>query len=66
MFRSLSMYDLRVPVESYEREVGRLKASAVAAAKDNSQGTKGKKEQERFNTLIDKLQVSYQLFIVFF
>ncbi|XP_026326436.1 THO complex subunit 2 isoform X2 [Hyposmocoma kahamanoa] len=55
-FWSLSMYDLRVPVESYEREVGRLKSSAAAAAKDNSQGTKGKKEQERFNTLIDKLQ----------
>lgn len=53
------MYDLRVPIESYEREVGRLKSSAAAAAKDNSQGTKGKKEQERFNSLIDKLQVNF-------
>jgi hypothetical protein len=44
-------------VESYEREVERLKTAAAAAAKDTSQGTKGKKEQERFNTLIDKLQV---------
>lgn len=51
------MYDLRVPVESYEREVERLRASAAAAAKDSSQGSKGKKEQERFNTLIEKLQV---------
>ncbi|XP_072941770.1 THO complex subunit 2 isoform X2 [Epargyreus clarus] len=55
-FWSLSMYDLRVPVESYEREVERLKIAAATAAKDTSQGTKGKKEQERFNTLIDKLQ----------
>ncbi|XP_063823392.1 THO complex subunit 2 [Ostrinia nubilalis] len=55
-FWSLSMYDLRVPVESYDREVDRLKAAAAIAAKDTSQGTKGKKEQERFNTLIDKLQ----------
>lgn len=51
------MYDLRVPVESYEREIDRLKTAAANAAKDTSQGTKGKKEQERFNTLIDKLQV---------
>lgn len=56
-FWSLSMYDLRVPVESYEREIDRLKAAASNAAKDTSQGTKGKKEQERFNTLIEKLQV---------
>ncbi|XP_064073482.1 THO complex subunit 2 isoform X3 [Vanessa tameamea] len=55
-FWSLSMYDLRVPVESYEREIERLKTAASNAAKDTSQGTKGKKEQERFNTLIDKLQ----------
>ncbi|RVE54416.1 hypothetical protein evm_000901 [Chilo suppressalis] len=55
-FWSLSMYDLRVPVESYEREIERLKTAAANAAKDTSQGTKGKKEQERFNTLIEKLQ----------
>ncbi|CAH2091992.1 unnamed protein product [Euphydryas editha] len=55
-FWSLSMYDLRVPVESYEREIDRLKTAASNAAKDTSQGTKGKKEQERFNTLIEKLQ----------
>ncbi|XP_063616072.1 THO complex subunit 2 [Cydia splendana] len=55
-FWSLSMYDLKVPEECYDREIERLRAAAVAAAKDSSQGTKGKKEQERFNTLIDKLQ----------
>ncbi|XP_045492361.1 THO complex subunit 2 [Colias croceus] len=55
-FWSLSMYDLRVPVESYAREIDRLKTAAASAARDTSQGTKGKKEQERFNTLIEKLQ----------
>ncbi|XP_068627551.1 THO complex subunit 2 [Battus philenor] len=55
-FWSLSMYDLKVPEESYDREIERLKIAASNAAKDSSQGTKGKKEQERFNTLIEKLQ----------
>ncbi|XP_052738245.1 THO complex subunit 2 isoform X1 [Bicyclus anynana] len=55
-FWSLSMYDLKVPVESYEREVDRLRAAAAIAAKDTSQGSKGRKEQERFITLVDKLQ----------
>lgn len=52
------MYDLKVPEESYDREIARLKTAAANAAKDTSQGSKGKKEQERFNTLIGKLQVS--------
>ncbi|KAJ2950525.1 hypothetical protein O0L34_g8768 [Tuta absoluta] len=55
-FWSLSMYDLKVPEESYDREIDRLKVAAAAAARDTSLGTKGKKEQERFNSLIDKLQ----------
>lgn len=54
------MYDLRVPVESYEREIERLKTAAANVSKDSSQGTKVKKEQERFNTLIEKLQVRYK------
>lgn len=58
------MYDLRVPVESYEREVERLKSAAANAVKDSSQGTKGKKEQERFNTLIDKLQVQSSMHLL--
>ncbi|VVC89139.1 unnamed protein product [Leptidea sinapis] len=32
-FWSLSMYDLRVPVESYEREISRLKAAAAVLIK---------------------------------
>ncbi|KPJ16941.1 THO complex subunit 2 [Papilio machaon] len=55
-FWSLSMYDLKVPEESYDREIERLKSAAATAAKDISQGAKGKKEQERFKTLIEKLQ----------
>ncbi|XP_022828903.1 THO complex subunit 2 isoform X1 [Spodoptera litura] len=55
-FWSLSMYDLRVPEESYDREIERLRTAAANVAKDMSQGTKGKKEQDRFNALIDKLQ----------
>ncbi|XP_041973437.1 THO complex subunit 2 isoform X2 [Aricia agestis] len=55
-FWSLSMYDLKVPVESYDREIDRLKIAAANATKDSSQGSKGKKEQERYNTLIEKLQ----------
>ncbi|XP_049865529.1 THO complex subunit 2 isoform X2 [Pectinophora gossypiella] len=55
-FWSLSMYDLKVPEESYDREIDKLKTVASATAKDTSQGTKGKKEVERYNTLIDKLQ----------
>lgn len=55
------MYDLKVPEESYDREIERLKSAAATAAKDISQGAKGKKEQERFKTLIEKLQVSSRL-----
>lgn len=55
-FWSLSMYDLRVPVEMYEKEITRLKNAAAAVTKDSSVGNKGKKERERFNTLIEKLK----------
>lgn len=59
------MYDLRVPVETYQREIDRLKLAASTAAKDVSQGNKGKKEQERFNTLIDKLKVSICSYLLY-
>ncbi|XP_015433412.1 PREDICTED: THO complex subunit 2 [Dufourea novaeangliae] len=56
-FWSLSMYDLYVPVESYQREINKLKQLAAQSAdsKDVNVG-KGKKEQERYTTLIEKLQ----------
>uniref|UniRef100_A0ABD2WT94 THO complex subunit 2 n=1 Tax=Trichogramma kaykai TaxID=54128 RepID=A0ABD2WT94_9HYME len=56
-FWSLSMYDLYVPVDSYQREINKLKqmASQAADSKDMT-ASKGKKEQERYQTMIDKLQ----------
>ncbi|XP_051169390.1 THO complex subunit 2 isoform X1 [Leptopilina boulardi] len=56
-FWSLQMYDLHVPSDSYQREINRLKqlAAQVADSKDINAG-KGKKEQEKFTTLIEKLQ----------
>ncbi|KAG5339192.1 THOC2 protein, partial [Acromyrmex charruanus] len=56
-FWSLSMYDLYVPVESYQREVGKLKQLAVQTVDSKDMNiSKGKKEQERYTTLIEKLQ----------
>lgn len=56
-FWSLSMYDLYVPADSYQREINKLKAlsAAVTDSKEMS-GSKGKKEQERYTTMIEKLQ----------
>ncbi|XP_023289928.1 THO complex subunit 2 isoform X2 [Orussus abietinus] len=56
-FWSLSMYDLYVPVDSYQREVNKLKQLANQAADTKDINiSKGKKEQERYTTLIEKLQ----------
>ncbi|XP_023179884.2 THO complex subunit 2 [Drosophila hydei] len=55
-FWSLSMYDLHVPNEIYQREIGKLKQLALQAAdgKDSNQ-SKNKKEQERYIALMEKL-----------
>ncbi|XP_030241352.1 THO complex subunit 2 isoform X1 [Drosophila navojoa] len=55
-FWSLSMYDLHVPNEIYQREIGKLKQLAQQAAdgKDSNQ-SKNKKEQERYIALMEKL-----------
>ncbi|KAH8248629.1 hypothetical protein KR032_001611, partial [Drosophila birchii] len=55
-FWSLSMYDLHVPNDSYQREIGKLKQLAQQAAegKDSNQ-SKNKKEQERYIALMEKL-----------
>ncbi|XP_037078620.1 LOW QUALITY PROTEIN: THO complex subunit 2-like [Pollicipes pollicipes] len=55
-FWSLTLSDLRVPTESYEKEVRRLKQQATQLG-DNRDLTesKRKKEQERCQALIDKL-----------
>lgn len=56
-FWSLSMYDLQVPVESYQREINKLKQMSVAVMESKeSTASKGKKEQERYLALIEKLQ----------
>lgn len=56
-FWSLSMYDLQVPTESYQKEFTKLKqlSLAVMDSKDMN-ASKGKKEQERYIALMDKLQ----------
>jgi THO complex subunit 2 len=58
-FWSLSMYDLQTPNDSYQREINKIKlqSSALTLNSDSSNTlSKIKKEQERFQTLIDKLQ----------
>uniref|UniRef100_A0A1B6BZM5 THO complex subunit 2 n=4 Tax=Clastoptera arizonana TaxID=38151 RepID=A0A1B6BZM5_9HEMI len=55
-FWSLTMYDLFVPVNAYEREIAKIKlqAAAVSESKDLP-SNKQKKEIERYNALMDKL-----------
>ncbi|XP_049790874.1 THO complex subunit 2 isoform X2 [Schistocerca nitens] len=55
-FWSLTMYDLFVPVESYQREISKIRQLSQAAldSKDMA-ASKGKKEQERYAALSEKL-----------
>ncbi|XP_017854857.1 THO complex subunit 2 isoform X2 [Drosophila busckii] len=53
-FWSLSMYDLHVPNDIYQREIGKLKQLAQQAA-DGKDSSKNKKEQERYIALMEKL-----------
>ncbi|CAH0560689.1 unnamed protein product [Brassicogethes aeneus] len=53
-FWSLTMYDLYVPEETYAQVISKSKHASLAVMESSS--TKGKKEQERFTTLIEKLQ----------
>nr|XP_040234043.2 THO complex subunit 2 isoform X2 [Anopheles coluzzii] len=56
-FWSLSMYDLQVPMESYQREISKLKQLSMAVMESKEQNaSKNKKEQERYVALMDKLQ----------
>uniref|UniRef100_A0A182MYW7 THO complex subunit 2 n=1 Tax=Anopheles dirus TaxID=7168 RepID=A0A182MYW7_9DIPT len=56
-FWSLSMYDLQVPMESYQREISKLKQLSAAVMESKEQNaSKNKKEQERYMALMDKLQ----------
>ncbi|EAT47141.1 AAEL001716-PA [Aedes aegypti] len=56
-FWSLSMYDLQVPAESYQREINKLKQLSISAMDSKDQNaSKNKKEQERHVALMEKLQ----------
>ncbi|XP_008557478.1 THO complex subunit 2 isoform X2 [Microplitis demolitor] len=56
-FWSLSMYDLFVPADSYQREINKIKQQAIQAADSKDMNvSKGKKEQDRYTALIEKLQ----------
>lgn len=52
-FWSLTMYDLFVPEETYQQVINKAKQQSMAVM---DSGTKGKKEQERYQTLVEKLQ----------
>ncbi|KAF7282444.1 hypothetical protein GWI33_002672 [Rhynchophorus ferrugineus] len=54
-FWSLTMYDLYVPEETYQQVINKAKQQSLSAIEANT-STKGKKEQERFQSLIEKLQ----------
>ncbi|XP_054259118.1 THO complex subunit 2 [Macrosteles quadrilineatus] len=56
-FWSLTMYDLFVPVQAYDREITKIKATqtGVMTSKDLPPN-KQKKEIERYSALIEKLQ----------
>jgi len=55
-FWSLSLYDLFLPIEAYNREIQRIKQLALVAVENKElASSKRKKEQERCNALIDKL-----------
>ncbi|KAL3266220.1 hypothetical protein HHI36_010402 [Cryptolaemus montrouzieri] len=53
-FWSLTMYDLCIPEDTYMEVINKLKQQSLAVLDSNS--NKGKKEQERFATLVEKLQ----------
>lgn len=58
-FWSLTMSDLYVPLDSYEREMDKVKMLAAAAGSEGgANAAKGRKEQERYVTLENKLKVS--------
>ncbi|KDR14733.1 THO complex subunit 2 [Zootermopsis nevadensis] len=56
-FWSLTMYDLFVPNDCYQREINKIKQLSlqVMDSKDMA-ASKGKKEQERYTALMEKLQ----------
>jgi THO complex subunit 2 len=54
-FWSLTMYDLYVPDETYQQVITKTRQQSLATM-ESSNNNKGKKEQERYVTLVEKLQ----------
>lgn len=56
-FWSLTLYDLHVPSDSYTTQINRIKNTAAQFAENKDMASsKQKKEQDRCNNLIEKLQ----------
>ncbi|XP_034243902.1 THO complex subunit 2 isoform X2 [Thrips palmi] len=56
-FWSLTMYDLHVPVEAYNKEIAKMKQLAVQALESKDMpSSKSKKEHERYIALQEKIQ----------
>lgn len=53
-FWSLTMYDLYVPEETYQQAINKIKQQSLTILDVST--SKGKKEQERYLTLMEKLQ----------
>ncbi|KAI4462732.1 tho2 protein [Holotrichia oblita] len=53
-FWSLTMYDLYIPEETYQQAINKVKQQSLNAVETNT--SKAKKEQERYVTLMEKLQ----------
>jgi len=56
IFWTLSMSDIEVPVNCYEREIQRLRSTLSEFGKSNEDDPKRRKERERCNNLIQKLR----------
>lgn len=56
IFWTLSMSDIEVPVNCYEREIQRLKNLLAELSKFSDDDPKRRKEKERYNNLIQKLK----------
>ncbi|KAK9712875.1 Transcription- and export-related complex subunit [Popillia japonica] len=53
-FWSLTMYDLYIPEDTYQQAINKVKQQSLNAVETNT--SKAKKEQERYVTLMEKLQ----------
>ena len=65
-FWSLTMYDLHVPEALYEKEIKKLKeAPAKLIENKDLNSTRRKKEADRLNTLMERLQVKLLIPLIY-